>query len=1060
MCIISQTSTGASELIIAKEWLVYMKPNVRLKRQEKEANDAGDVFSANSTNTVNTVSTPISTAIPSNVFIVLGGHDSLTTIAKILNCKKISQALEDESWVDAMQEELLQFKIQKVWILVDLPFRKRAIRIKWVYRNKKNERDPKFPKKVYKVVKALYGLHQAPKDWYATLSTFLLKSGYRRGTIDKTLFIKKDKNDIMLVQVYVDDIIFGSTKKSWCDDFEALIKSIFQMKILKKFDFASVKIASTLIETQKPLTKDEEAVDVDVHLYRSMIGSLMYLTASRPDIMFAVCACSRFQVTPKTSHLHAVKRIFRYLKGKPKLGLWYPRVSSFDLEAYSDSDYARANLDRKSTTGEAEYAIAANCCGQVLWIQNQITTKWKTTKISQSSGSTNLVADKTVHKELGDRMERAATTASSFEVEQDSATARTRANGEVELSATIDGQVKTLTKASLRRHLKLEDNGGVTTLPNSEIFEHLALMGYATDSEKLTFQKGHFSPQWRFLIHTILHCLSPKKTSWEQFSSNIATAIICLATNRVYNFSKMIFDAMVKNVDSTHKFLMYPRFIQLCLNKQRRLLQPHTRTYAAHSLTNKVFNNMKRVTRGYTRVDTALFPTMLVQGQTLEGVESTAAPSTSQPPSTTPITTPETHQSPHSSPTMPTSHEAEEPATMPHDSPLPRVHTLGSDEGSMTLSELTVLCTNLSTKVTSLETELAQTKQTYGSALTKLIKKVKKLEQTVKSTQGKRRARLVISDDEEGQGDPSNQGRSLIEELDLDAEISLVPPHDTEIPEKTSGDTEILLHKEEPTELVEDFSSGEKGNEVSTATPERQVYTRRSAERIKGRQSCKKKNLDAEIAKQLQEDIHRASQEQEKQRVVTEADPTKVIDWSDPSVIRYHALQNRPRSVAEVRKNMCKYLCNQGGYKMRNFKGMTYDDIRLIFEKVWDQIHEFVPMDSELVIPKSKGAESVKKSSTKEEKKKDDSSKPAEGKRKKTLARKTASGKDKEEGLNVESLATKQDVLELYKLVKERFQTASPEGYDLLLWGDLKTMLEPDEEDDIWRNQQDWNLIN
>ncbi|GJW09088.1 putative ribonuclease H-like domain-containing protein [Tanacetum coccineum] len=417
--------------------------------------------------------------------------------------KKISEALEDESWVDAMQEELLQFEIQKVWILVDLPYRKKAISTKWVYRNKKDERgvvvrnkarlvaqghrqeegidydevfapvarleairiflafasymgfivyqmdvksaflygkideevyvsqppgflDPKYPEKVYKVVKALYGLHQAPRAWYATLSTFLLKNGYRRGTIDKTLFLKKDKHDIILVQVYVDDIIFGSTKKSWCDEFEALMKSRFQMssmgeltfflglqvkqkpngifisqdkyvaEILKKFDFASVKTASTPIETQKPLVKDEEASDVDVHLYRSMIGSLMYVTASRPDIMFAVCACSRFQVTPKTSHLSAVKRIFRYLKGKPKLGLWYPRESSFDLESYSDSDYAGANLDRKSTTGgcqflgrrlitwqckkqtivatstEAEYvALLSKLLWQVLWDPNQ-----------------------------------------------------------------------------------------------------------------------------------------------------------------------------------------------------------------------------------------------------------------------------------------------------------------------------------------------------------------------------------------------------------------------------------------------------------------------------------------------------------------------------------------------------------------------------------------------------------------------------------------------------------------------------------------------------------------
>ncbi|GJS84254.1 putative ribonuclease H-like domain-containing protein [Tanacetum coccineum] len=306
--------------------------------------------------------------------------------------KKISEALEDESWVDAMQEELLQFKIQKVWILVDLPYGKKVIGTKWVYRNKKDKRgvmvrnkastflygkideevyvsqppgfvDPKFPKKVYKVVKALYGLHQAPRPWYATLSTFLLKSGYRSGTIDKTLFIKKDKNDIIRFQMSsIGDLTFFlRLQVKLKEDGIFISQDKYVAEILKKFDFASVKTASTLIETQKSLTKDEEAADVDVHLYRSMIGSLMYLTASRPDIMFSIYACSRFQVTPKTSHLNAVKRIFRYLKGKPKLGLWYPRVSSFDLEAYSDSDYAGANLDRKFTT--REYVAAANCYG-------------------------------------------------------------------------------------------------------------------------------------------------------------------------------------------------------------------------------------------------------------------------------------------------------------------------------------------------------------------------------------------------------------------------------------------------------------------------------------------------------------------------------------------------------------------------------------------------------------------------------------------------------------------------------------------------------------------------
>ncbi|GKD53176.1 uncharacterized mitochondrial protein-like protein, partial [Tanacetum coccineum] len=195
------------------------------------------------------------------------------------------------------------------------------------------------------------------------------------------MFIKKQKGGILLVQVYVDDIIFGSTKKELCLEFEKLMHDKFQMSsmgeltfflglqvkqksdgifisqdkyvtdILKKFGFQDVRPASTPMDTENPLLKDSDGDDVDVHLYRSMIGSLMYLTSSRPDNMFAVCACTRFQVTPKVSHSHAVKRIFRYLKGNPKLGLWFPIDSPFDLVAYSDSDYAGASLDRKSTTG-------------------------------------------------------------------------------------------------------------------------------------------------------------------------------------------------------------------------------------------------------------------------------------------------------------------------------------------------------------------------------------------------------------------------------------------------------------------------------------------------------------------------------------------------------------------------------------------------------------------------------------------------------------------------------------------------------------------------------------
>ncbi|GKA80818.1 uncharacterized mitochondrial protein-like protein [Tanacetum coccineum] len=183
-------------------------------------------------------------------------------------------------------------------------------------------------------------------------------------------------------------------------------------EILKKFSFSTEKTTSTPMETSKPLLKVAEAEDVDVHLYRPMIGSLMYLTASRPDIMFVVCACARFQVTPKVSHLHVVKRIFRYLKGQPKLGLWYPKDSPFDLEAYTDSDYAGASLDMKSTIGGCQFLerrlISWQCKKQTI-VANS------TTKAEYVAAS-----NKTVIKEWEDRMERVATTASSLEAEQDS----------------------------------------------------------------------------------------------------------------------------------------------------------------------------------------------------------------------------------------------------------------------------------------------------------------------------------------------------------------------------------------------------------------------------------------------------------------------------------------------------------------------------------------------------------------------------------------------------------------------------------------------------------------
>ncbi|GKC05063.1 retrovirus-related pol polyprotein from transposon TNT 1-94 [Tanacetum coccineum] len=405
-----------------------------------------------------------------------------------------------------MQEKLLQFKLQEVWTLVDLPNRKRAIGTKWVFKNKNDERgivirnkarlvaqryiqeegidydevfapvvrieairlflayasfkdfvvyqmdvksaflygkieeevyvcqppgfeDPDFPDRVYKVEKALYRLHQAPRAWYETLSTYLLDNEFQRGKIDKTLFIKRYKGDILLVQQKKDGIFISQDK--------------YVDEILKKFGFSEVKTASTPTKTQKPLLKDEYGEKVDVHLYRSMIGSLMYLTSSRPDIMFAVCACARYQVNPKVSHLHDMNMIF--------------------------SDYAGASLDRKSTTGgcqflrcrliswqckkqtvvansitEAEYVAASSCCGQLEGMEpyngiynapshtkkifgnmrrvgkgfSRRETPLFQTMVVQDQAE--MGEDEAVYKELDDSLVRVATTASSLEAEQDS----------------------------------------------------------------------------------------------------------------------------------------------------------------------------------------------------------------------------------------------------------------------------------------------------------------------------------------------------------------------------------------------------------------------------------------------------------------------------------------------------------------------------------------------------------------------------------------------------------------------------------------------------------------
>ncbi|GJR32400.1 retrovirus-related pol polyprotein from transposon TNT 1-94 [Tanacetum coccineum] len=422
----------------------------------------------------------------------------------IVEPKNIKEAMADSAWIEAMQDELHQFDRLKVWELVDKPFGKMIIKLKWLWKNKKDEDqtvirnkarlvakgyaqeegidfeesfapvarleavrifvahaahksfpiyqmdvktaflngplkeevyvaqpegfvDPDHPEKVYLLRKALYGLKQAPRAWYDELSNFLMSKGFTKGTIDPTLFKIKYGEDILLVQIYVDDIIFGSTNPKYSKRFEKLMHSRFEMslmgemkfflglqihqspkgifinqakyalEILKKHNMDNCHSIGTPLATKPKLDVDLSGEPVDQSDYRSKIGSLMYLTSSRPDLVQAVCYCARYQARPTQKHLKEVKRIFKYLKGTINMGLWYPKDSGFELTAFSDADHAGCLDTRKSTSGgiqflgdklvswmskkqnctamssaEAEYVALSASCAQVMWMRTQL----------------------------------------------------------------------------------------------------------------------------------------------------------------------------------------------------------------------------------------------------------------------------------------------------------------------------------------------------------------------------------------------------------------------------------------------------------------------------------------------------------------------------------------------------------------------------------------------------------------------------------------------------------------------------------------------------------------
>ncbi|GJR12990.1 hypothetical protein Tco_0795642 [Tanacetum coccineum] len=513
------------------------------------------------------------------------------------------------------------------------------------------------------------------------------------------------------------------------------------------------------------------------------------------------------------------------------------------------------------------------------------------------------------------------------------ATARTLADGTQQLNATIDSIEYTITEESVRRQLQLADASGINLLQNEEIFEGLQNIGYVND-RTFTFWKSHFTPQWRFLIHHILHCISSKSGGWDQFGSNIATALICLSTGRDFNFSKLIFDGMISNLKSKSKFLMYPRFLQMILNVQTE----NKNLFVPVLLTKKIFGNMKRSFQGIHR---PLLPAMLTidAGQPQPSAVPTPSqpvptpspshvqitpPPISQPPptlthpvqSTSPPPQPSSVQptsSPHpiqpvqttssppittipdTQPTLPPSpqipspsyHDTEGPSFEPsyHMSPPPshepEIQTSRPSEESEQLRNLMDIVPRLESRVESLEKELSETKQTLGTAILQLIEKVKKLENKLR-----KKRKSEETEDAEGQDQevPSqtDQGNAFV------------------TPEKSKDSGEAQADQISPSTLeaaqilTNVASEGFKGSQAplgskiyrrkpkSTPTPtkilhfeepaETQVNTER-VQRRKGKDPMTEEDLQAEVqASKKSKELQELADLEEAQRLQAKMD--------------------------------------------------------------------------------------------------------------------------------------------------------------------------------------------
>ncbi|GJS94265.1 putative ribonuclease H-like domain-containing protein [Tanacetum coccineum] len=476
--------------------------------------------------------------------------------------------------------------------------------------------DPKYPKKVYKVVKALYGLHQAPRAWYATLSTFLLKNGYRRGTIDKTLFIKKDKNDIIKP-------VYSTPKQSNCLGHH-FIRDAYEKK---------------LIQVLKIHTDDNVA-----------------------DLLTKAfdCAEAFLTISDEFQEVNWVLKSY-WEEIKTALKDWCCQNS---VEHYSP-----------------QLAVVLESCPK----HNMVAYLEKTDGNAEFHEIIDFLARSSIHNAL-----TVSPVVSTTFVEQFWMSAKSKIINNVRyITAKVAGKPVSISEASIRSDLLFDDADGIDSLPNQAIFDAIQLMGYEGDLTVLTFNKALFSPQWRFLFHTMNHCISSKSTSWDQIPTNIATAVICLTSNQKYNFSKLIFDGMLRHLDAKKKFVMYPRFISIFLDKQLMNVPVPLDHFPVNALTSKVFSFMVKKGKHFLGKVTPLFASMLVQPTEDEGATS-ERPSEPQPTLSPPHPSeaniePQSDPSPRSSPTTHIPDSIQEDSGGNHRGQSSSDKSLSGNEGDMTL---------------------------------------------------------------------------------------------------------------------------------------------------------------------------------------------------------------------------------------------------------------------------------------------------------------------------------------------------------------------------------------